>query len=348
MSYHNKIVQKDLEEIVASSSYLNALMGKSVLVTGATGMLATYIIYTLCHLNRIRGFNIKIIALARSEAKMKERFGEMVDNILYQDVCDDISYVNEKIDYIFHLASSATPHAIVNNPIDIIRSNTIGTINIFELARKSGAKVLFASTREVYGAVSPEIKSIEEETMGVLDSMDIRSSYPMSKRMAETICSSYGVEYGVSFVIARIAHVYGALMNINNDGRVMADFISDAVNGRDIALNSSGEAIRSFCYVTDAVRALFLMLLAGDDNAVYNLSNEREPLSILDLARVVVKTREELNLGVTYREISDSERRGYVKFERVELDTSKLEGLGWKPVVGLCDGISRVVKSFID
>ncbi len=349
VNYRDKQVLFDLEQIAESQTW-ERLNGATLLVTGATGMLATYLVYALAHLKLTRSVDLRIIALGRSRERMLSRFSDLIESgvvePLYQDVTLPLE-IDHKIDYIFHLAGSANPASITSDPVGIIRANTIGLLSVMELARESGAKVLYASTREVYGAVAAGVTSLDEGVLGVIDPVDSRSCYPESKRMGETICRSYNLQYGVPTIVARIAHCYGPGMNIEGDGRVMSDLISDVVAGRDIELKSAGSAVRAFCYITDALSALLLMMIEGGDFGVYNLANEREPISILELAQLLATTRTDCHLKVTHREPTEQEVAGYAKFERVSLDTSKVEALGWSPRVTLRDGVQRTIDSFL-
>ncbi len=346
--YSKEVVLKDMEELV-SRSYIpfEDLKGKSVLVTGATGMLAYYFTLALMHLNIEKNYDIRVIALVRNKEKAEKKFSGFLENpnfeILAQDVCDKIS-VDGDVDYIFHAAGAASPYFIKNDPTGIIAANTEGTVNVLELAKeKKVTNVVYPSTREIYGKVEG-VQFIKETDMGVFDPLDARSCYPESKRIAETILKSYYVQFGVPFTVLRIAHSFGPGMIINNDGRVMADFISDAVNSRNIVLKSEGLAERAFCYVTDAVAAIFLCMLKGQCAEAYNLANETEPTPIRDVALTLSKLFPERNIEVVF-EIS-GDNSGYCNYTRVGLDTKKLEALGWKPEVKLSDGLRRTVISF--
>lgn len=346
--YSKEVVLKDMEELV-SRSYIpfEELKGKSVLVTGATGMLAYYFTLALMHLNIEKNYDIRVIALVRNKEKAEKKFSGFLENpnfeILAQDVCDKIS-VDGDVDYIFHAAGAASPYFIKNDPTGIIAANTEGTVNVLELAKeKKVTNVVYPSTREIYGKVEG-VQFIKETDMGVFDPLDARSCYPESKRIAETILKSYYVQFGVPFTVLRIAHSFGPGMIINNDGRVMADFISDAVNSRNIVLKSEGLAERAFCYVTDAVAAIFLCMLKGQCAEAYNLANETEPTPIRDVALTLSKLFPERNIEVVF-EIS-GDNSGYCNYTRVGLDTKKLEALGWKPEVKLSDGLRRTVISF--
>lgn len=348
LTFFNTIVQEDMKDIYDEEILFDKLKNKVVLITGATGMLATYIIYFLHYLNINKESNIKIYALARNKKKAEEIFNDLVGDknfiIINQDVTKEI-LIDEKIDYIFHLASSANPKSILENPVGIIQANTLGTINICEFAVKNNALVFFSSTREIYGKIEGK-EFVKETDMGVCDCIENRACYPESKRISETICKSYNLQYEMKYQICRIAHVYGPGMNINNDGRIMSDIISDIVNNRNIILKSDGSAKRAFCYLSDAVRAIFLILLNGRVNDVFNLSNEKDEISIKDLAKLGGQLFSEKNIKVDYQ-ISNNNNNLYTNYKRSKLDNSKLYDLGWKIKIDLKEGIRKTVLSFL-
>jgi nucleoside-diphosphate-sugar epimerase len=348
--YNNIIIREDVLNISKYPLDWSLLKNKTVLVTGATGMLAKYIIYTLLFLNENKKLNIKIVALARSENKIKESYASYNLNanfhILIQDVCDEISY-REPIDYIFHMAGNANTDSIVNKPVDIIKANTIGTINVFELARKTNcSKVIFASTREVYGEINSAVSEVDETMTGYIDPLDERSCYPESKKMAENICKSYSIQYGIKYNILRIAHVYGPGMNIFNDGRIMSDLIYYAVNKLNISLKSDGQDERAFCYITDAINGIFTVIFNGKENEVYNLANESEPHKIIDVANLIANLFPEKQLFVKVNKDPLADTVGYCKFKRKKMSTQKLENIGWKPIVNLETGLYRTILSY--
>ena len=348
LTFFNTIVQEDMKDIYDEEILFDKLKNKVVLITGATGMLATYIIYFLHYLNINKESNIKIYALARNKKKAEEIFNDLVGDknfiIINQDVTKEI-LIDEKIDYIFHFASSANPKNISENPVEIIKANTLGTINICELALKNKALVFFASTREIYGKIE-EKEFVKESDMGVCDCLEDRACYPESKRISETICKSYNLQYKMRYQICRIAHVYGPGMNIDNDGRIMSDIISDIVNNRNIILKSDGSAQRAFCYLSDAVRAIFLILLNGKENDVFNLSNEEEEISIKNLAKLGAQLFLEKNIKIEYQ-ISNNNNNLYTNYKRSKLDNSKLYELGWRIKIDLKSGIRKTVLSFL-
>lgn len=343
--YSSIIVRNDIEEMLREALPWETLDGKSFLITGANGMMSTYIIYLLMTLVRIRGINICVIALSRNRKKSEELFSDFLDDphfkLLEQDVCDPIT-VDGPLDYIFHFAGNASPYFIKNDPVGILKSNLLGTINVLELSRiKSSQKLIFASTREVYGENNTE-KLLDELSFGKLDCMAARSCYPESKRAAESLCMSYYLQYDVNFNSVRIAHTYGPGMKLYNDGRVLSDLISAVVEEKNIILNSKGDALRSFCYVTDAILGLMYILFYGDNASAFNLANEREEISIRNLAKLLITLSHNKMLHIEYN-LNNINTSVYCDYKRVGLDTVRLESLGWKPRVLLNDGLKRVL-----
>lgn len=348
IKYTNSIVLEDLDFICGTELDWQDLEGCTCLVTGANGMLATYMIYALMHRNLKHGNHIRVVGLSRNMDEMKAKFSEFASHpdfiLLQQDVCDRIRY-DGPVDYLFHFAGNASPYWITHDPVGIMKSNLLGTMNILELAReKQSKKVIFASTREVYGE-NNVCESLAEDSFGALDILSDRSCYPESKRAAETLCKSYYLQYGVNFNTVRIAHSYGPGMKLSNDGRVMADLLSCAVDGRNIILKSTGEAKRAFCYVADAITGLLTVTFRGKNAEAYNLSNETEEISICDLAALIVSLFPERRIGLEFH-IPEKQSAAYCAFKRVRLDTSKLEKLGWKPIYGLSKGVKDTILSY--
>lgn len=339
------VITEDLRRMCQADLPWLLLNGKTVLVTGASGMLASYVTWLLLYLHEEAGIEVSVVALCRNPQKAEHYFGSYIGkpyfSMLTQDVCDPIAY-DGAVDYIFHLAGNASPHFINTDPVGIMRCNLMGTMNVLELARKKQtAKVLFASTREVYGK-NEEAELLDEKNFGTLDPLDNRSCYPESKRAAETLLKSYYLQYGIDFNTIRIAHAYSPTMTLENDGRVMADLMSDVVAGRNIVLKSSGEAIRAFLYITDAVLGMFTVLFKGKAGEAYNLANETEPVCIRDLAQLLASSRSDKNIQVV---INEGDQKGYCTYRRTALNTTAIEHLGWKPQVPLREGIIRVLHT---
>ena len=163
--------------------------------------------------------------------------------------------------------------------------------------------------------------------------------------MAETLLESYAVQYKIPYTVARIAHSYGPGMEVNNDGRIMSDLISNVVNSEDIILKSEGTAERAFCYLSDATTALLTILLNGDSGQAYNVANEDEPIQIRELAQKLVTLLPEKGLKVKF-DIPKSQSTAYSTDGRTVMDMSKIEKLGWQRVVTLDSGLKKTIESF--
>ena len=345
-AYHHPIVQQDLREMTQAALPWQQFDHKTVLVTGANSMLGTYTAYLFLYLAREKGMDVKTVVLTRSKEKTEELYRDFLEvpyfQMLHQDVTEPI-VCSDAVDYIFHFAGNASPHFINTDPVGILQTNLLGMFSVMELARNAASeKVIFASTREVYGEV--DASSLTETSFGKLDPMDNRSCYPESKRAAESILRCYHLQYGVRGISVRIAHAYGPGMKITSDGRVMADFIGCAVRGQNIEMKSKGDALRSFCYLTDAILGLIHVALFGEVGEAYNLSNETETLPIRVVAQQICQIAADKHIKVECA--GNQSQAGYCKYPRVALDTSKIAHLGFTPKVTLADGLRRTILSF--
>ncbi|OFI48760.1 nucleotide sugar dehydratase [Floricoccus tropicus] len=347
IDYKDEVIQNDLK-LITSQNYISwdKLKGKTVLVTGASGMLATYMIYTLAYLNDNFAYNIKIIGTVRNIEKASLKFSSLISNeyfdLIRHDVTKEFTY-DGKIDYIVHAASNASPKFIINDPVGIINANTIGTLNLLNFAKDHPIEnLLFLSTREVYGKAISDY--IDENSYGGFDILESRACYPESKRMAETLLKSFNDQFGVPFTITRIAHSYGPGMQLKDDGRIMSDLLLNVVNSEDIILKSDGTAERAFCYIADAVSALFLVLLDGENANAYNVANEDEPIQIRELAKKLTEIFAERNISVVF-DIPKQMGLGYSKMGRTRLNTEKIELLGWRKKVSLEQGLVNTIKA---
>lgn len=345
--YNNPIVQEDLNNISARVDW-KAFNGKNVLITGANGHIATYIAYSFLYAaTNAMTSEMHLYVLSRNEATLNKLYGLFNDNPCFHVIVGDVAdfhKIETQFDYIFHFAGNASPYFIKNDPVGILKANINGTFNIAELSLKAeNGKVIYASTREVYGANTTD-DVLHETAFGVVDPLEARSCYPESKRAAESILAAYHNQHGLSYAIARIAHCYGPGMKLANDGRVMSDFINFAVNHQDIVLNSDGKALRSFCYITDAVVALIKMAADKATASVYNLANETDEMSIKDLAEYITSLAGDIKVQMNHVPTDSSM---YCAYKRKPLDCSKLAELDWKPEVDIKTGVERTFKSFV-
>ena len=337
----NPVIEKDIENILENNINFKKLENSTVLVTGASGMIGSYLLYTLVALNDLQSYNIKIIALVRNKEKIPLYLKGRADIIvLEQDVCDRIGY-NDKIDYIIHAASPASPKIMSEKPVDTIMANTIGTFNTLKLAKKNNVQAyLYISSREVYGEPYDWQEKFSEDTYGFIDPLLPRSCYPEGKRAAETMCVSFKEQYGVNVKIARPAHTYGPGMSIY-DGRVQADFLKNVVNNENIIMKSKGEAVRTYTYISDVISGIFYVLLNSDDVA-YNMADENAKITIKGLAELLVSLYPERGLKVEMQ--IDDDQKGCAPFKLGIINSDKLKKLGWSPKISLEDGFRKTVE----
>jgi len=346
----NNIIAKDLDFILNSGIDWEKFRNKTVLITGAYGMLLSYIAYTLLRLNEIDPkFNVTVIALIRDKEKAKKRFGYFIESkhlrLFIHDLSSPIKIDND-IDYIVHGASYASPHYFGANPIGILLPNVIGTYHLLELAKSKEIEgFLFFSSGAVYGKpIAGE--EVTEKDYGYLDPLDIMSCYGESKRMGENMCKCWSQQFGIPFKIVRPAHIYGPTMDIEKDSRVFANFINNIVKGQNIVMRSDGTAKRSFCYIADATVACLKVFLDGVDGEAYNIGNDAAYVSIGKLAEICVSTFPEKQLQII-TEKRENAGGGENKGDRMLMSSKKAEKLGWKCTFTIQEGLKRTVESFL-
>ena len=343
----NNILKEDISHIINSFKQWERFKNKTVLISGANGFLPAYLVETFLALGS--DFNVKIIALVRTKQKAEKRFSEFLTNpnliIIEHDVCNEFK-TSEKIDFIIHAASQASPKYYKTDPVGTLNANVLGTINLIKLAQEKNVEsFLYFSSGEVYGEVKEEDIPIKEETFGYLNPATVRACYAESKRMGETICVSYFTQYGVKAKAVRPFHTYGPGMALD-DGRVFADFVSNIVNKQNIVLNSDGSAKRAFCYLTDATIGFLTVLLNGENGEVYNVGNPNEEHSILELANILVNLYPEFKLEVV---LNKTTNMNYLKssITRNSPNIDKVKSLNWQPKVTVQEGFKRTIASFL-
>jgi nucleoside-diphosphate-sugar epimerase len=341
------VIAGDVAEIVDRDLPWSDLSGAGVLVTGATGMLPSYAVLTLLALNDRHQLGIAVHALARSEAKARAVFGDVLDrpdlHLLIGDVTEPLELPG-RLDWVLHGASPARPALHASDPVGTLRANIVGTMNLLELCRAHpGSGLLLMSSAEVYGKTAGHDGLIDEDSYGGLDILSVRACYPEGKRAAETTAAAYSQQHGVGARIARFGHIYGPGL-APDDGRVQADFAANVATGQDIVLNSDGSATRTYTYVADAVAGMFTVLLRGADSVAYNVSDERGLVSIRELATLFTQVRPERGLKLSFtgsagdRAVSAAKAQG--------LSSARLAALGWRPQVDQRTGQDRMVTAF--
>lgn len=338
----NKILEEDIKQIISDSIAWPKLKNTTVLITGASGMIGSYMLYVLIKLNDIYNYNIKIIGMVRNIEKVAKEVRDRSDvSIIIGDVTNPLT-IDEDVHYIIHAASPASPLIMQNKPVETIAANTIGTFNTLTLAKEKHALgYLFVSSREIYGQPAEGQEYFFEDTYGFVDQLNPRSCYSEGKKAAETMCVCFKEEYGLNTKIARLAHTYGPGMSIY-DGRVQADFLKNVYHNEDIVLKSEGTAVRTYTYISDAVAAIYRILLNSED-IVYNIGNEKGKVSIKELAEIMVSIYPERNLKLVF-DIPEGGTKGTAPYTLGILSSKKLREIGWSPKYSVKDGFRRTLE----
>ncbi|MDO4485181.1 MAG: NAD-dependent epimerase/dehydratase family protein [Bacillota bacterium] len=337
----HRILEEDIDNIIKAELTWEKFQGTNVLITGASGMIGSYIMNTLIALKKKKQMDINIYVLVRNPAKLDEEVKDYV-KVIQQSVVDPIN-TDIEFDFVIHTASPASPLIMKNDPVGTVAANTIGTYNTLNVAQKgSGKGYLYISSREIYGQPYENQEIFTENTYGFVDPLNVRSCYPEGKKAAETMCVCFKEQYGINTKIARLAHTFGPGMPVD-DGRVQADFLRNVINNEDIVLKSEGVAVRTYTYVGDAVLALFYILLDSEE-MVYNISSEESTVSIKQLAETLVDAYPERNLKLVF-DIPESEgNTGCAPFTLGILSSDRIRKLGWEPIYGLKEGLMRTVE----
>lgn len=343
MYYRNEIYREDLKCVLENNSGLGKMKGCSVLITGASGLIGSFLVDTLMFCNELFTYDIDVFAMSRNESVLERRFEAHGCNPHFHVLQHDVNFpltCTQSFDYIIHAASNAYPQAFSVDPVGTITGNILGVYNLLEYVRNRGGKrLLFISSGEVYGQATDEIDAFDESYSGYVDSTNPRSCYPNAKRLAETLCVSYAKQYGVDTVIARPCHTYGPTAT-PRDNRVSSQFINNAVAGNDIILKSQGSQLRSYCYVADCVSGILTILLKGTSGDAYNIANANSIVTIRGMAEMIADIS---GKRIAFDMPNDVERSGYNPVPQSVLRADKLEKLGWSGKYDMRKGLARTI-----
>jgi len=340
--YCSKTYISDLKSALKAVVGINKLKNTSILITGATGLIGSFIVDMLLTYNEIEDANINIYALGRSMKRLSKRFDYAKSNKLVyieHDVINEPKFLYY-FDYIIHAASNAYPAAFNHDPVGTIMSNILGTKYMLDYGKRFKAKrLLFVSSGEVYGKCDESIISFDETYSGYIDPIMPRSCYPNSKRAGETLCSSYSKQYGLDTVIVRPCHTYGPNAT-ESDNRANVQFLNNAINGEDIVLKSPGNELRSYCYIADCASAILSVLLNGNCCEAYNIANSQAKITIAGFAGIVAKLTGRKLVYADQNETFLAER---TPIARQVLCTDKIEKLGWRGQYSIEEGIAHTL-----
>lgn len=317
---------------------LDTIYGKSILITGGTGLIGATIVDILIYINEKLKKKIDIYVAGRNYERVRNIFTNYVEkdyfHYLKYDATKSIDF-DVRFDYIIQGASNANPKLYTECPVETLIGNVIGVNNILEYSLNHGIKkLLYISSSEVYGNKTRNGLIVEDD-YGTTDILDVRASYMSGKRSAENLCIGYLNEHKVPVVIARPGHIYGPHAS-KRDTRAASDFLFKASKGQAVKMLSAGNQLRSYCHAIDCASALLFLLMHGNDGQAYNISNKDSIVTIREFAECVSQIG---NVDLEYG-IGDSAAISYSA-----LNSEKLENLGWNAVVSLDQGI---YESIID
>ncbi len=302
----------------------------NIVITGGSGFVGSY----LCE--KLINDGHKIIVIDNLLTGSTENINDLLDNenfsFIEHDVQDHIE-IEDKVDYVLHFASAASPKAYTEHPVNTLKAGSVGTINTLGLAKKHSAEYLLASTSEVYG--DPLISPQNEEYWGNVNPNGERSMYDEAKRFAEAAVATYSRSYGLKTKIVRIFNTYGPRMQLN-DGRVVTNFIVQALRNENITIYGDGTQTRSFSYVEDTVAGI-ISLMNSTEYDVFNIGNPNE-MTVGQLAEKIIKLTNSTS-EIKYLELPNDDP----KQRKPDITKAKTK-LNWEPKVNLDEGLSKTIK----
>lgn len=340
----NDLYKEDLKYIGELNLPWEKLQNKSMLISGATGMIGSLLIDAIQCKNRT-GLNCTIYALGRNSVKAKERFPYCWYEPNFKFIEHDINLSFEKsglnkVDFVLHMASNTHPVAYAMDPIGTIQTNVIGTFHMLEFAAVHNAtRVAFISSNEIYGENRGDTEKFSEEYCGYIDCNTMRAGYPESKRCGEALCQAYISQKNLNVVIPRLTRSYGPTL-LMSDTKALSQFIKKGIANEDIVLKSTGTQYYSYTYAADAVAGLLTVLLCGEKGEAYNISDESSDIMLKDLAAIVADV---CGTKVVFEIPDDIEAAGYSKATKARLENKKLKKLGYHAQYDIHKGIERTI-----
>ena len=318
--------QEDIRAVAELPYDWARLSGKTLMISGGTGFIGSFLIDVLRYRNARYHQNIRVVSLSRRGGR-----SDGTVTCLAADITAPIVY-DGPVDYMLHLASNTHPQQYADDPVGTITTNVLGCQQLLHFAAEHGAKrFLLASSVEIYGQGTPE--PVDERYSGYIDCNQARSGYNEAKRTCEALCQAYRQQYGIEAVIARLSRVFGA--DKKQDTKALSQFMGKAVAGEDIVLKSRGAQRYSYCYVADAASALLFLLLDGADGEAYNVADADDGSTLGGLAERIAALA---GTQVVYQIAEDAaaSRATYAL-----LSTDKIARLGWRPLYTVADGLAR-------
>lgn len=342
---YSDIYTNDLIEAKKNIVNIDELKGKSVLITGCTGLIGSAIADMLLMLNKNSSLGVRLFLAGRDFQGIKKRFEEHIPNVDYiyvpYDCMEAVTIPNdEKVDYFIHLAGVANTLKYATDPCGVLMTSINGCHNALEYAKsQSCTRVVYVSSSEVYGK-NGALNIYKEDDYCGIDILNPRACYPSAKVVCETMCASYHDQYNVNVVIVRPGHIYGPTATAC-DLRASSQFPRDAINTGKIVMKSDGHQRRSYCYVVDCATAILTTMLCGNSCEAYNISNQESVVSIKEMANAFAIA---VNGEVVMDKASYQETKGYSMMDDSVLDATKLYSLGWKGKFNMQKGAERTIE----
>lgn len=340
--------QEELKSYITPDFPWEKLSGKTILLSGATGMIGKCIIDLLMAYNREQDSSdtrVSIIALSRRPETASKRLVEYWHDESFSYTACDVNIdipLYSPIDYVIHAASNTHPLQYSQDSIGTITSNVIGCKNLLDYAVLHHAeRFCFVSSVEIYGENRGDTDKFSEDYLGYIDCNTLRAGYPESKRLGEALCNAYYQTHQLDFVIPRLSRTYGPTM-LMSDSKAIAQFIKKAAAGEDIILKSAGTQLYSYTYALDAAMGILTVLLKGKSGAAYNVSDSESEVTLRQITEWLAKDN---GLKVTYEIPDVKEQAGYSTATKALLDTEKISALGWQPKVHMREGLRKTVES---
>ncbi len=334
----------DLDEVIGSFPVLEELEGKTVFITGASGLVCSAVAFVLIRYNETHKRQIRILAAGRDREKILRCFGPYSQKayfeILRYDACEAEHPWRTASDYIIHGAGNAVPDKVTKAPVETLTASVNGLRSLLEYAREKGVKrVLYISSSEIYGQ-NAGTEPKKEDAYGKIDFLNPRNSYSVGKRAAENLVISYAAEYGTDTVIVRPGHIYGPTAS-PEDSRVSSAWAYAAARGEEIVMKSDGSQIRSYCHCLDCASAILTVLLRGEKNTAYNISN---PDSIITVRKMAEILSEVASVGIRMDLPTREELSRFNPMQNSSLDSSRLMALDWKGLFDARRGFEHTVS----
>lgn len=314
----------------------SCLCGKTVLVTGGSGMIGKAMIDMM-----LRKADCRIVVTGRDKVKVHERLGGHVTFLKWDISREHFPGISGPVDYIIHLASNTHPIAYVTDPVGTIVMNVSAAKELLDLAVEKGCRrFVYASSVEIYGQNRGDVDSFDEGYCGYIDPNTLRAGYPESKRCGETLCQAYIRKHHLDVVIPRIARVYGPTL-LKSDTKAMSQFLFNALSGKDIVLKSEGKQFFSYLHVDDAVDGILTVFLNGECGEAYNIADEKSDVMLRNIAEHIAKI---CGCKVLYEIPNETEAAGFSPVMRACMNGDKLKRLGWKAKYDIYSGLEQTIR----